>query len=396
MLSLPSKAQFSESFTDGGFNVNPHWDTLSPVFVVVNQELNIRGFATGGSSAIVTADTLVKSAEWNIYVRLGFEPSDNDNAKIVLVSDTKDIRSGFSGYFLKIGKDGNADGLEFYRKDGNADFLIKNMLTNQLSSFPNLNLKIIKNNLGKWVFYWKDKNQSSYSVIDSIVEKTYTKSSYFGMVCNYTAASKDSFFFDNISSALLPLLEDDSIPPVVVNATLINRTQIDVLFNEPVEAVSAQQLSNYNLSGIGFPINAILDGSNKQLVHLFFATPVAPNTTYTLATNNIKDTAENLRNDVQEINIQTGYYASAGDVVINELMIKPNSTPPLPNAQYVEIRNNTNETIRLKDWKLNNLKLKDGYILPNGYAILCAVNDTIAFKLISNTVGVLYWQSLSC
>jgi hypothetical protein len=75
-FSITAFAQFEERFVDGGFNVNPHWDTLGSNFVVVNQVLNFQATNSRGKAAIVTADTAALSAEWGLYFRLGFQPSD--------------------------------------------------------------------------------------------------------------------------------------------------------------------------------------------------------------------------------------------------------------------------------------------------------------------------------
>ena len=156
LLPLCAFSQFEEHFTDGGFNVNPHWDTLGTNFIVVNQVLNLQASNNTGNAAIMTADTLGKSVEWSLYLRLGFQPSDNDKLDVVLMSNQMDIRNDFDGYFVRIGQNGNTDALDFYRKDGNSNVLIKSMLAGNFQNGADGNLKVVKNNLGKWVFYWKE------------------------------------------------------------------------------------------------------------------------------------------------------------------------------------------------------------------------------------------------
>ena len=205
-FAISANAQFTEQFTDGGFNVNPHWDTLSASFVVVNQVLNLQGLDNSNKAAIVTMDTVGKSAEWGLYLRLGFQPSDDDKVEIVLMSDEMDIRGDFNGYFVRIGHNGVSDAMDFYRKDDDNDILIKKMLVGNFQNGADGNLKVQKNNLGKWVFFWKNFDQPDFVRIDSTQELTYNTSSYFGMICKYTPASKDSFWFDDIYSIQLPLV----------------------------------------------------------------------------------------------------------------------------------------------------------------------------------------------
>jgi hypothetical protein len=141
---MSSYAQFEEQFTDGGFNINPHWDTLGPYFKVVNQVLNLQGNTAGGKAAILTTNDVGASAEWNLYIRLGFQPSDSENVRIVL-SDQFDLRNDFNGYFVQIGKNGTNDGLDFYRKDGSSEVLLKSMISAQFTNGADGNLKVVKN-----------------------------------------------------------------------------------------------------------------------------------------------------------------------------------------------------------------------------------------------------------
>lgn len=68
-----------------------------------------------------------------------------------------------------------------------------------------------------------------------------------------------------------------------------------------------------------------------------------------------------------------------GDIIINEIMANPVGLTELPETEYVEILNNTNNPISLKDWSfiyvINESSstasvLPDIVLPPNGYAIL--------------------------
>lgn len=394
VFSISAFAQFEEHFTDGGFGQNPHWDTLSPSFKVVNQVLNLQGIDNSGRAAIVTVDTVGPSAEWSIYLRLGFNPSVDDYVQVVMVSDQMDIRNDFNGYFIKIGSNGASDGLEFYKKEGNNEILIRQMMVAQFANGADGNLKVVKNNLGKWWFYWKNHDQTNYVAVDSLVDGQITTSSYFGMVCNYTLASKDSFWFDDIYSIRMPLLDEDTTAPTVLTAEIINSTQIDISFSEPLDALSVAVLSNYTLSTVGNPIQAVLDVNDKTLVHLYFSNRFSSNTNYTLNLQGIKDSVGNEMLSTQ-INLSTPYYAVANDIVVNEIMIKPTSSFGLPDKQYIELKNTTNNTIRLKNYRINNTFINDGYILPNNYLIVCPAVDTNLFSPFGSVVGVNSWTTLT-
>ena len=395
LVPLCAFSQFEEHFTDGGFNVNPHWDTLGTNFIVVNQVLNLQASNNTGNAAIMTADTLGKSVEWSLYLRLGFQPSDNDKLDVVLMSNQMDIRNDFDGYFVRIGQNGNTDALDFYRKDGNSNVLIKSMLAGNFQNGADGNLKVVKNNLGKWVFYWKEANQSSYVALDSTQELTYASTTHFGMLCTYTAASKDSFWFDDVYCIQRPLLSLDVTPPSVSTVSLINSTQVDIYFDETVDITSAQLINNYTLSSLGNPMTAVIDALNKKLVHLTFAQRFLSNTTYTLTTNNVADSAGNSMSIPNISNFNTPYYAVLNDILINEIMIKPSTALGLPNKQYIELKNTSNENISLKNFTINNANVLEGTIAANTYAILCAAADTNLFKPFGNTIALDNWNNLA-
>lgn len=392
--SFSVQAQFEEHFTDGGFNVNPHWDTLGSKYIVLNNVLNFQALDNNGRTAIVTAENTGPSVEWSLYLRLGFSPSLSDNVDIVLMSDAMDIRNAYNGYFVRIGKNGTNDGIDFYRKDESTEILLKSMYVGAFQNGADGNLKVVKNNLGKFVFYWKDNAQSSYTNLDSLYDATYYASPYFGMVCQYTSASQDSFWFDDIYSISLPLVPTDTTPPMVSFVELINSKQIDVFFNEDLELTSAQDASNYLVSSIGQPSSAVRDIANNKLVHLYFPNRFSSNTNYTLTTNLVKDSVGNVMSLPQTHGILTPYYAVLNDILINEIMVKPTASMGLPNRQYIELKNTTSYPIRLNKYQLQNAVLTDGYIAPNGYAIICAVADTNLFKPLGNTIGAISWQPL--
>lgn len=222
------------------------------------------------------------------------------------------------------------------------------MLAGNFQNGADGNLKVVKNNLGKWVFYWKEANQSSYVALDSTQELTYASTTHFGMLCTYTAASKDSFWFDDVYCIQRPLLSLDVTPPSVSTVSLINSTQVDIYFDETVDITSAQLINNYTLSSLGNPMTAVIDALNKKLVHLTFAQRFLSNTTYTLTTNNVADSAGNSMTIPNISNFNTPYYAVLNDILINEIMIKPSTALGLPNKQYIELKNTSNENISLK------------------------------------------------
>lgn len=90
--------------------------------------------------------------------------------------------------------------------------------------------------------------------------------------------------------------------------------------------------------------------------------------------------------------------AGPGDVIISEIM--PDPLPPvrLPEEEYVEIFNRTENTLNIHNWSLcvndNAVYLPSAEILPGEYIILCSRTDTTVFKKYGRVIGLKSFPAL--
>ena len=113
---------------------------------------------------------------------------------------------------------------------------------------------------------------SNYFTEGTITDGSFSSSTSFGFVIKQSTAT---FFgkhvFDDINVGTIVL---DVTPPSIISNTVISNTQLDVLFNEPLEITSAQTTTNFSVNnGVGNPISATRDASNLSLDHLAFTSP---------------------------------------------------------------------------------------------------------------------------
>ena len=74
-------------------------------------------------------------------------------------------------------------------------------------------------------------------------------------VCFRWLRSLYLFFFDNAGDPYL-----DTTIPTIVSSTAISSTELDVMFSEPIDQITAETASNYSVDGgIGVPSTSILD-----------------------------------------------------------------------------------------------------------------------------------------
>jgi hypothetical protein len=87
-------------------------------------------------------------------------------------------------------------------------------------------------------------------------------------------------------------------------------------------------------------------------------------------------------------------------VVINEIMADPSPVIGLPNAEYIELRNNSFSTINLNKWRIDNgsttATVSVNYLLaPDSLVILCSKSQAVFFNAPSKTLGLTSFPALT-
>ena len=88
------------------------------------------------------------------------------------------------------------------------------------------------------------------------------------------------------------------------------------------------------------------------------------------------------------------------EVVINEIMADPSPVIGLPNAEYIELRNNSSSTINLNKWRIDNgtttATVAVNYLLaPDSLVILCSKSQAVFFNASSKTLGLSSFPALT-
>ena len=134
----------------------------------------------------------------------------------------------------------------------------------------------------------------------------------------------------------------DTSAPTLSGAEAVNATTVDVTFSEPVTAASAQQASNYAVSGIGTPTSAVLQGDGT-VVRLTLPAPLTGPASYTLTVTGVADAAGNAIASAQTTFFFGQFDApNPRDIVVNEVMYDPPPSQPSAN-EWVELFNRTTD-----------------------------------------------------
>lgn len=398
---LTLQAQVSDDFSDGNFTTNPIWSGDAALFVIDNGQL--RSNSSGANTYYLsTPSSLATDAQWEFFFDFQFGTSGANYCDVYLLADNSDLNAVNNGYFLRIG--GTADELSLYRMVGGSSTQIidgTDGLINSSSANP-FNIRITRSASNDWNLEYDDGATGTY-VSDGVVnDNSVTTSTHFGLIIKQSSAASpiNSHFFDNFEAGNIPV---DVTPPSVTSVAVLSNTEIDVKFDESVDATTAQNTSNYNAdNGLGNPSSAVIDGSDPSLIHLTFSSPFTNGQTYQLTVQNITDLVGNIHTGSTNSFL---YFVpdtpSFKAVVINEILPDPTPQVGLLDAEFIELHN----VSTTKFFDLNGWVITDGssngtigsYVLgPGEFVILCSTsNATNLNALYGNALGVPSFPSLN-
>lgn len=405
LFQLLGYTQITDNFDDGDFTNNPPWSGNDPDFTVVNVSGNNRlrsnSQIPNNTFYLSTPSTFVNDCQWEFFVNLQFNTSSANYVDVYLISNSADLNaSSFNGYFVRIGN--TADEISLYRRTGTTSTMIINGTDGVTNSSNNiLKIKVIRTATNNWILERDITGTGNNYVIEGTVnDATHLISTHFGIsITQSTSSFFNKHFFDDFYVG--PIIYDTT-PPQVNSVSVISSTQLDVLFNENVDLTSSQNINNYIVNnGIGNPISAIRDGSNFKLVHLTFSNAFTSGLTNIITIQNVQDIALNAMSAPQ--NFFFTFYqtvpASFRDIIFNELLPDPSPVVGLPEQEFVELYNRSNNNINLSGLRFSDISttaiLGNAILLPGEYIILCRVQDTALFSPFGKVLGLSTWPSLN-
>lgn len=397
--ALPSTAQITDAFSDGDFTANPTWSGDNADYIVnPSFQLQLNGIAADTSS-LSFGSPFINNTEWQFWIKMTFAPSDNNNARVYLVSDVANLEGPVNGYYIRLGENGSFDSVDLWEQNGTTHTKIIDGVNGHCAATTNtLRVRVTRTAAGLWNVYSDTLGGTNFLPEGSVTNTTFTTCNYFGVFSKYTVSNITKFFYDDIYVG--PIIVDVTAP-TLVSATPISNTQLDVLFNESVELTSAQTLTNFSVNNsIGNPSAAVRDGSNTALVHLTFATPFTSALQNTLTVTGVQD---NSANAITTATANFTWFAVVAatyrDVLINEIMADPSPVVALPNTEFIELYNKTANNFNLTGWTFTDgsstATLGPVVIGGGQYLILCANADTQLFSPFGPVLGLGSFPSLN-
>ncbi|MBI5539894.1 MAG: lamin tail domain-containing protein [Bacteroidia bacterium] len=392
---IPTGQILNESFNDGDFTNSPSW-TGETGDMIITPELQLQLFTTTtttDTSYLVTPLWLsLDSIEWQVYIKLGFDPSDNNFTRYYLMSDNENLKSSLNGYFLKFGENGTNDAVQLFYQSGSTITSVCRAIDGQIASSPSVRVKVIRTNAGLWRLYVDPTGGSSFELQAQGSETSFLSNGFYTGVFNrYTSTNASGkFTFDDFYCGPVQV---DTIAPTFTDLSVIDSLHLDLHFSEGISLSTAQAVLNFAVnSGIGNPISAIRDALDYKVIHLTFSTPFISGTTYTLTASNLKDFSNNSI-AVPVVETFMWYKALPFDIQINEIMADPSPVIGLPEFEYLELHNRSIYDIDISNWSLtigtSTVVIPSSKILADGYLIICTSTAQTALQAYGNTLGII-------
>lgn len=399
-----SFAQLTDDFSDNDFTSNPGWQGDIDNFIIENGVLRLSDQNAGSSNisylSVEAATSTDALTTWRFFVQMDFSPSSSNNARIYLSSNNPTLSGDLNGYYLRVGGiSGSMDSLEFFRQDGGNSTLLGGGTAGAVGSQPVIaQVEVQRDEAGNWTFSTDYTNQGNLTEEFSITDDTYKSGQYFGFYCRYSASRSDDFFFDDV---FIDPLFVDRVPPVLIGAEAINATTVVLQYDEPLDGNGVTNASNYNLdNGVGNPVSAMIDENDLTRVILTIDPPLISLTTYTITTQNIADASGNAST------AQTASFtffdiqpATAGDLIITEILADPSSESGLPEFEFFELFNASNKVLQLNELLVSTgstpRAFSDFLLLPGAYVTVCSEDAVTLFEAFGPVVGVNRFPALS-
>ena len=374
LLPITIGAQLIEDFTDGDFTSNPQWSGDVANFTInASNELQLNAPSVTDISYLSTETGILDFSDtiiWNFRMNMLFSPSSNNTGRFYLASNFEDLKGSLNGYYIKIGESGAVDKIKLYRQDGissSSDDLICSGSFGAYGVNPNARIRVVRDIAGNWLIEADSTGNSNFTLEGGGTDATHQFSKYAGIWCKYTSSNSTNFIFDDISIEANVIVDND--PPAVVSATVSGSNLIDLVYNEQVTN-SAEDILNYFLSGVND--QPLIVQNNSNVYQLMFNAPFSSGETYSLNISNVEDLSNNFL--TTSINIVVPDTATAGEIIINEILFNPFTGA----SDYLELYNNSEKTIDLYNYFIadyddgidNFKKVEEHFILaPNQYVL---------------------------
>jgi len=331
----------------------------------INRKITDTGFNTG----LITWDFKLKNGNWIFGATEQFS--------FYLIADKSDVTTS-NGYAIGVNLTGEDNLLKLCRMEGGK--AVQDIIQTDLVWKAGMLSEIeVTHEYGIWKVRYKNGTLDAWSQQKAGNEKLMNFSfSNIGLFYKFNTSHGGQIWVDDVSMSY----KNNS--PAIHEVRSIGRSQLLVLFSEPISPSSILQTDNYKVKTAG--------GNNVSVMSVRKAAGDTAGVYLQLGNFNQMNmhlTIDNLVDldgaglSEKELDFTFIPTAQSGDVVFNEIMADPTPVVKLPNAEYLELKNTSVFPMNLKNWilEVNGKKkiLPDKAIVSGSYLILGGTGSSSIF-----------------
>jgi hypothetical protein len=214
LFPLCTFSQLYENFNDGLFKNDlvivsreVQWMGDETCFKV-NTELQLQSDANGATSPIYlrTNSNLTSNAYWEWWMKMDFNPTSSNYARVYLCSDEDDLTGDQNGLFVRLGYTKKNIALIYSQKGKTNKIIIEGKEKRLDLSSVEIRIKATLDRSGNFNLYSRLDNETDYVLEGSCLFTDVLDGGNFGVVCNFTTTRSQLFYFDDF---LVRELNDD-------------------------------------------------------------------------------------------------------------------------------------------------------------------------------------------
>ncbi|MBU3661847.1 MAG: hypothetical protein FGM41_01420 [Bacteroidetes bacterium] len=378
-------AQVRETFDDGNFTANPVWQGTDSLFKVnAAKQLQSEGKSSLTIANLATSIESAEELEWEFWMRINFNPSSQNNCRFYLYADSLNlIRSSNASYIQFGGSTGNTDSISLYLiKNGFTQVLIKGRPGTLSKTQNQVKVKVIKTEKHQWQLEVDTSlTQQNWIREGTAFDSSNTIEGFMGINFKYTIGNAGNLFFDNLYQGMV---RKDTIAPKLLSARWLNNSLLRLQFDEPIQTNLCQLSSPiFQTDSLYLLGNDLYVKINKE-INSPASIEITLTACYDLVGNRSADTSI----------IITLFEPNLQDILITEILADPSPTVGLPDAEYIEIYNNSTYPVYLdqlqiqKGSKYYPFPLNEQQLLPKQFLVLHQIKDSSLFQTIHSRIGM--------
>lgn len=377
-----SQTNWSENFSDSNFTASPIWVGDTALFSInATKELQLDAPAVSATAYLATQSQTGLEAAWEFKLRIAFNPSTSNYAKVFLMSNSQNLAGALQGYYLRLGG-GTDDRIGLYKQNGTTSSLITQSDAGWLGqSSIDVRIRVNRDSNFTWTINADTTGGSNFVLAATGTDSTYKTSAWFGWQCIYTSTRSKAFYLDDLN--VVGKAFSDTQKPKITAATFVDEYTIRLKFSEPVDSVSAAKDKNYILTQPNInPVNVVWSKLEPDIAKLTFGISLRTLFTFTLRCEGVEDLFGNeMKDTLMTLSYFVPFYRT---LVFSEIMADPSPVVGMPDAEYIELHNNAAYAFSLKGWKYvagtDTFSLPDYTMPATSFVLLVAATNAPLFS----------------